>query len=333
MEISTLLIVIGLVVLSGLFSGLTLGLLGLDKADLERKIKAGNKKAKKVYSIRKNGNLLLCTLLLGNVLVNSILSVFLGRMSTGVMAVVVSTGLIVIFGEILPQATVSRYALIIGAKTVWVVHIFRVLLFPVCFPIAKALDLLLGEEMPTIWSRRELEEIIKTHEDSKQSNINANDEKIILGALNFSTKKIKEVMTPGAVTFMLEDKTILNHKILGEIKKEGFTRIPVFKGRRSRIMGVIYVKDLVGFNMNSKASTVARKKNILEVSPEENLDVLLNRFIKNKIHLAVVFDEFKNFQGIVTLEDVIEDILQREIVDEHDSHIDMRKVAKARSNK
>ena len=158
----TILVIIGLVILSGLFSGLTLGLLGLDKSDLERKIKAGNKNAKKIYHIRKRGNLLLCTLLLGNVLVNSILAVFMGELSTGVIAVVVSTGLIVIFGEILPQATISRYALVVGAKTVWIVHIFRVLLFPVCFPIAKFLDWILGEEMPTIWSRRELEEIITT---------------------------------------------------------------------------------------------------------------------------------------------------------------------------
>ena len=83
---SVILISIILVALSGLFSGLTLGLLGLNKTELERKIKLGDKRAKKVYKVRKNGNLLLCTLLMGNVAVNSALAIFLGSIASGVLA-------------------------------------------------------------------------------------------------------------------------------------------------------------------------------------------------------------------------------------------------------
>ncbi len=328
MDVITILIVIGLVLLSGLFSGLTLGLLGLNKSDLERKIKAGNKNAKKVYTIRKRGNLLLCTLLLGNVLVNSILAVFMGQLSTGVIAVVVSTGLIVIFGEILPQATISRYALIVGAKTVWIVHIFRVLLFPICFPIAKFLDWILGEEMPTIWSRRELEEIIKTHEGSGHSNLDADEERIILGAMNFSGKFVEEIMTPKSVIFMLEVGDVLDKSLLNKIKNTGFTRIPVFKKHDDDIVGVLYVKDLIGINPGIKAGVICRKKNILRVSTKDNLDNLLNTFIRRKVHIAFVYDEFKVLHGIVTLEDVVEEILQKEIVDEQDTVTDMRKEAR-----
>ena len=82
--------------LSGLFSGLTLGLMSLNPFVLKRKIKLGNSYAKKIYPLRKQGNLLLCTLLLGNVAVNSVLAVFLGSITVGVIAVIVSTGLIVI---------------------------------------------------------------------------------------------------------------------------------------------------------------------------------------------------------------------------------------------
>jgi metal transporter CNNM len=324
----TILIIIGLVVLSGLFSGLTLGLLGLDKSDLERKIKAGNKNAKKIYPIRKRGNLLLCTLLLGNVLVNSILAVFLGEMSTGIIAVVASTGLIVIFGEILPQATISRYALVVGAKTVWIVHIFRILLFPVCFPIAKFLDWILGEEMPTIWSRRELEEIIRTHEDSKHSDIDADEERIILGAMKFSDRLAEEVMTPKPVVFMLESEDKLDISLLNKIKKTGFTRIPVFKKHDDNLVGVLYVKDLINVRKNSKAGTICRKKNIIKFSTKDNLDILLNTFIKKKVHIGFVYDEFKVLHGIATLEDVVEEIIQREIVDEEDTVTDMRKQAR-----
>ena len=90
----TYLIVIVLVLLSGLFSGLTLGLLSLDLFDLRRKVKLGNKDATKIYPLRKQGNLLLVTLLLGNVAVNSTLAVFLGSITAGVFAGLISTGLI-----------------------------------------------------------------------------------------------------------------------------------------------------------------------------------------------------------------------------------------------
>jgi len=112
----TYLIVVFLVLFSALFSGLTLGFFSLNKDDLERKAELGDKQAKKVYKIRKNGNLLLCTLLIGNVAVNSTLSIFLGSLASGFMAGLIATALIVVFGEIIPQAAFSRYALTLGAQ-------------------------------------------------------------------------------------------------------------------------------------------------------------------------------------------------------------------------
>ena len=331
MELISILLIIVLVLLSGLFSGLTLGLLGLDKTDLERKIKTGGKDAKaakKVYSVRKKGNLLLCTLLLGNVLVNSILAVFLGQLSTGVMAVVFSTALIVIFGEILPQATISRYALVVGAKTVWLVKIFRIILFPICVPIAFFLDWMLGNEMPTIWSRRELEEIVKSHGGSKDSDIDADEERIISGALNFSNKKVDEVMTPRSVAFMLEEKEVLDQKLLNKIKKNGFTRVPVYRGEKDKVVGILFVRDLIGLKLEKKVKAVCKKNNFLKVAVEDNLDYVLNRFLTKKIHLASVFDKFNVLQGIISLEDVLEEIIKKEIVDESDVAVDLRRVAR-----
>jgi len=199
-----IIIVIILILLSGLFSGLTLGLLSLSKDDLERKIKLGDKDAKKVYSVRKDGNLLLCTLLLGNVAVNSVLSIFLGTIASGIIAGFVATGLIVIFGEILPQSFCSKYPLQVGAKTVWLVKIFQFVLYPLVKPLAMSLDKLLGAEMPTIYSRSEFAEMIKLHEDSADSKIDSDEENIILGALTYSDKKVIDVMTPKSVVFKTE---------------------------------------------------------------------------------------------------------------------------------
>merc|ERR1719197_2335715 len=105
--------------LSGLFSGLTLGLLSLDKVGLQIVIKGGepdeSKYAAQILPIRRKGNLLLCTLLLGNVAVNSALSILTANIASGTVGFLVSTGLIVIFGEILPQSACSKYALHVGA--------------------------------------------------------------------------------------------------------------------------------------------------------------------------------------------------------------------------
>lgn len=324
----TYLIVIFLVSLSGLFSGLTLGLLSLDKNELKRKISFGDKEAKKVYSVREKGNLLLCTLLLGNVGVNSALAVFLGSIASGFAAGLTATGLIVIFGEIIPQATFARYALKVGAKTAWLVKFFMFILFPICWPIAWVLDKALGEEMQTIYSKKELMKIIEEHEGIKESDVDADEERIVKGALSYSDKEAESIMTPRSVVYTLEVNVILDEKLLDEIKKEGFTRIPVYKNSIDNVIGVLYTKDLINIKAKTKLKDIYRKEKVLIASKELKLDKLLNMFIKSKTHLACIKNEYKEFEGVVSLEDVIEEILRLEIMDETDKTSDLQ--AKAR---
>jgi metal transporter CNNM len=324
------LIILFLISLSGLFSGLTLGLLGLNKTDLERKIKLGNKKAIKVYEVRKKGNLLLCTLLLGNVAVNSTLAIFLGSIASGVIAGLVATVLIVIFGEILPQAICARFALEIGSKTIWLVKIFIFILFPICWPLAWLLNKMLGKEITTIWSRKELKEIIKLHEDSPNSKLDRDEERIVLGALSFSDKIAKNVMTPRTVIFALEYNDILDSSVLQKIKKHGFTRIPIYKDTIDKIVGILYVKDLIDIKKNTKVKDIYRKNNLIIITEDQKLDQLFNNFIKKKDHIAFVFDNYGGLEGIVTLEDVIEEVIGQEIVDESDLVVNMREKAKTR---
>jgi len=322
------LIVILLVLLSGLFSGLTLGLLSLNKNELKRKISIGNKNAEKVYAVRKRGNLLLCTLLLGNVGVNSTLAIFLGNIASGVMAGLIATGLIVIFGEIIPQATFARYALMIGAKTAWLVKIFIFILLPVCWPLAWILDKTLGEEMPSIYSKKELMKIVEEHEDLKESEVDADEERIIKGALSYSDKNVEGVMTPRTVVYALKLNDVLDERLINKIKEKGFTRIPVYEKTIDNVVGILYVKDLISIKVGTKIGSIYKKENILKVSNNLKLDEMLNKFIKTKTHLAFIKDEYGGLRGIITLEDIIEEIIKQEIVDETDKVADMQQKAR-----
>lgn len=152
--------------LSGLFSGLNLGLMALDKTELKIIETAGDpdekRYAKIIRPVRDRSNLLLCTILLGNVMVNTSLTVLMDNLTgSGLFAVIVSTLGITIFGEILPQAVCSRHGLAIGAKTIWLTRFFMVLLFPIAFPISFVLDQMLGEDIGQVYNKEKLGVLLK----------------------------------------------------------------------------------------------------------------------------------------------------------------------------
>ncbi|MBT4277935.1 HlyC/CorC family transporter [Candidatus Falkowbacteria bacterium] len=326
-------IILFLVFFSALFSGLTLGFFSLNKDDLERKAELGDEQAKKVYSVRKNGNLLLCTLLIGNVAVNSVLSIFLGSIASGFMAVLIATSLIVVFGEIIPQAAFSRYALLLGAKLIWLVKGVIFIFYPLSWPLAWALDKILGAEMSTVYSKKELVKLIEDHEDSRHSDIDEDEERILKGALSFSHKTVRDIMTPRVAMFSLPEDQKIDTKTVKKILNSGHSRIPVHSKNQDTIIGIFYVKDLIGIVPKNKTINELSRKDVIFVDHKKNLDDLLNEFKKTKHHLFIVLDEFGGVSGLVTIEDVLEEIIGAEIVDEFDKHEDLQKVAKQKMNK
>lgn len=305
--------------LSALFSGLTLGFLGLDKSELARKKRLGDKKAAAIYSVRKDNNQLLVTLLLGNVLVNAVLSIVLASYMTGVLAVASATFLIVIFGEILPQAFFAKHSLGIGYYFVPFVKILLHLFSPIAYPLAWMLEKVLGTEGDTIWSKAELAEVIRSHEDSEESELDRDEEKVILGALTYSDKKAGEIMTPRTNCFMLSEGTMLTESVLRNIKQQGYTRIPIYYKKHRNILGVLFSKDLITLREVKPVNTVYRPDTILQTRTDEPLDSLLNKFIKKHIHMAYVLNVEGAFVGLITLEDIVEEIINTEIKDESDN--------------
>ena len=188
-----------LVMCSGMFSGLTLGLLSLTIEGLDIVINAGSPEekrwAERILPLRKRGNLLLCTLLLGNTLVNALIAITSAQMTSGVVGGLISTVVIVIFGEICPQAICSRHGLRIGAASVCIVRPLMIVLLPITYPIAMVLDYVLGREMGTQYSRQQLDALLEM--EMAQGAVSAEDQQLLSSALRFSSKVRRGRMARG----------------------------------------------------------------------------------------------------------------------------------------
>nr|XP_028586234.1 metal transporter CNNM2 isoform X5 [Podarcis muralis] len=326
-----------LLCLSGMFSGLNLGLMALDPMELRIVQNCGTEKeknyAKRIEPVRRQGNYLLCSLLLGNVLVNTTLTILLDDIAgSGLVAVVASTIGIVIFGEIVPQAICSRHGLAVGANTIFLTKFFMMMTFPASYPVSKLLDCVLGQEIGTVYNREKLLEMLRVtdpYNDLVKEELN-----IIQGALELRTKTVEDVMTPLRDCFMITAEAVLDFNTMSEIMESGYTRIPVFEGERSNIVDLLFVKDLAFVDPDdcTPLKTITRFYNhpLHFVFNDTKLDAMLEEFKKGKSHLAIVQrvnnegegDPFYEVLGIVTLEDVIEEIIKSEILDETDLYTD-----------
>mmetsp|Transcript_18208 Transcript_18208/g.42588 ORF Transcript_18208/g.42588 Transcript_18208/m.42588 type:complete len:638 (+) Transcript_18208:121-2034(+) len=330
-----------LVALSGLFSGLTLGLMGLDQLGLQAIENGGPpelaKCAKKIAPVRKNGNLLLCTLLLGNVAVNSALSILTAEIASGLIGFLVSTVLIVLFGEILPQAICSRYALQVGARTVEIVKVLICLFFIVTKPLSLMLDKMLGRDIGVIYTSTELVEMMKLQIEhgAMDKETGETAKQVVEGALSFRNKLVRDIMIPLEDVYMLSKETRLGYAAMRQIFESGFSRVPVYGEDKHDYRGMLNTKDLMladpedEMRLDDFIGIFDRK--VAQFRLDTKLVDALDAFKKGKTHMALVrepnVEDSVNPRvetlGLITLEDVMEEILQEEIVDETDVWVDV----------
>lgn len=249
------LIILSLLMLSGSFSGMNLGVLGLDTKDLEMMAEGPydsvadekmGKYARKLLPLRRRGNLLLCAILLGNVMVNSLLSILMADIAGGGIALVASTALIVIFGEIVPQAVCSRHGVAVGAFFSWLLWITIGITFVFAYPIAAILDKTLGEEVGTVMTKSKMEKLFDNQ--LKTNLLEEQENRILKAALKLSKTPISEVMVSIEECFMLDINTVIDREVTQLIYTKGYSRIPVFDGTKDKICGVLMAKDLILFN-------------------------------------------------------------------------------------
>ncbi|TFK51438.1 DUF21-domain-containing protein [Heliocybe sulcata] len=304
-----------LVLLSGLFAGLTLGYMSLDETQLNVLSLSGTpeqrKYANQIKPIRKNGHLLLVTLLLANMIVNETLPVIADPvLGGGVQSVVVSTVLIVIFSEIIPQSVCSRYGLLIGAKMAPFVKILIYTFGIVAWPVAKLLEWVLGSHHGIIYRRSELKELVAMHASTAThgGDLKTDTVTIIGATLDLQEKVVEQAMTPLDQVFMLHIDTKLDYKNLKRICETGHSRIPVYDeievpsliaGDRvegpaqmqkvKRIIGILLVKQCV--LLDPEDATPLRQlplNKVTYVPRNEALLGILDRFQEGRSHMAIV---------------------------------------------
>jgi len=228
--------------------------------------------------------------------------------------------MVLFFGEIIPQALCKRFGLAIGANSYWIVRFLQLLLFVIAWPIGKLLDFLLGKDHVTRFKRSELKELVNIHSEDQEGPLTMDESTIIKGALDMKYKTVKHCMTPLDQVFMVSFDARLDRQLMTEISKMGHSRIPIYQGQNTNVKGILLTKSLLFVDMDhAPAISEFELRELPSVPLTADLYGLLNMFQTGRSHMAVVINpETKHAVGIVTLEDIIEELIQEEILDEDD---------------
>ncbi|ODQ79107.1 hypothetical protein BABINDRAFT_148069 [Babjeviella inositovora NRRL Y-12698] len=328
-----------LVILGGIFAGLTLGLMGQDEVYLKVMASSGEdserRHAKRVLDLIGRGkHWVLVTLLLSNVITNESLPIVLDSvLGGGWPAVVASTVSIVIFGEVIPQSVCVRYGLQVGSMCAPFVLGLMYVMYPVAYPIAMLLDYVLGEDHGTVYKKSGLKTLVTLHRTMGVERLNLDEVTIISAVLDLKEKPVGTIMTPMESVFTMPADTILDTKIVEDILHKGFSRIPIYvPGQPKNFIGMLLVRVLISYDPDDELPVSSFPLATLpETSPETSCLNILNYFQEGKSHMIVISanpGDSESAMGILTLEDVIEELIGEEIIDESDVYIDINNAIK-----
>ncbi|KAG2024099.1 CBS domain-containing protein [Coprinopsis cinerea AmutBmut pab1-1] len=337
-----------LVLVGGVCAGLTLGLMGLDELHL-RVLAASSEDVNEKQNAQKVLNLMqgrrhwvLVVLLLSNVVVNESLPIFLDNaLGGGVAAIILSTAAIVGLKltefnksprvrernrEIIPQAVSVRYGLAIGATCAPLVSAMMLVMAPITYPVARLLDWALGAGERHTYRKAELKSLLQFHKTGEEP-LRDDEINILSGVLELGSKNIETLMTPLQDTFVLSSDDILDQKAVNAIMNSGYSRFPVhLPGRPKAFIGLLLVKKLLTYDPKQALPVCAFPLSILpEAHPSINCFQALDYFQTGRAHLLLVSltpGHEGGALGVVTLEDIIEEMITEEIVDETDRYSD-----------
>ena len=327
-----LLIIIFLIICSAFFSSSETALTAVSEARINELVNKGNKKAKLIEKILKNRDKMIGTILIGNNFVNIIASVYATSFAiqffTNVPLIIITiilTIILVIFAEMIPKTYALKNADEIALTVSPLINLIIICLTPLTFLTEKLSKLITGPDYESEEAKtEELKGMIRLHAGKETRSIERG--KIMSSMIDIEDVNIEEVMTHRGVVTMIDiNLSAANiYKIVGE---SPYTRIPVFSGTQDNIIGILHAKELFRFlqRNNFKDTKSFDLKNIL-IDPyfaPETTPILdqLEIFRGRKEHFAIVVNEYGDFRGIVTLEDILEEIVG-EIDDETDINVE-----------
>eukprot|EP00891_Asterochloris_glomerata_P001823 jgi/Astpho2/1823/e_gw1.00038.108.1_t len=292
-----LLLSIGLVLAAGLMSGLTLGLMSMDSpALLQVLLRSGTDRekryAKRIEPVVRRPHYTLVTLLLCNAIALEALPIFLDRLVSPVTAIVLSVTVVLVFGEIFPQAVCQHHGLVIGAYSAWFVRLLMLATAPVSWPISKVLDYLLGEDNSALFRRAQLKALVDLHRTTEGLGGQLADEEInvIRGALDLTNKTAMQGMTALDKVFMLPADARCDEETLTAVLKSGHSRLPIHKpGNKKEILGLILVKELITIDQ-SKGLPLShvRMRSLPFLRGDTAMYDLLKLFQTGRSHMVVL---------------------------------------------
>ena len=281
-----------------------------------------------IEKLLKKPKRLLATILVANNFINialvllfsNISQVYLSTIDNHLLSllieVVVISFIILIFGEILPKIFANRNNLVFARYTAFIIfRLDKFLLFIVTIPMSYITNII-EKRFGQKGGNFSVDELSKALELTKQNDTTEEEEKILRGIVNFGNIEISQVMCPRVDIFALSSNLSID-KVLPRLIDNGFSRIPVFENQLDNIIGILYVKDLLPHIKGKNFNWISILRPAYFVPENKKLDDLLKEFKSKKMHIAMVVDEYGGTSGLVTLEDLIEEIVG-DISDEFD---------------
>ncbi|GBC59547.1 hypothetical protein DENIS_0486 [Desulfonema ishimotonii] len=240
---------------------------------------------------------------------------------------------ILLFAEIIPKTMGALYWKNLWPRIIWPLTVMKYTLYPFIILTQRFSEILTSQKTPVAPVTEE--DILGTIRlGARDGEISQWESLMLHNIINLETKKVEAVMTPRTVMFTI-DENMTVEEAFRIANEKGFTRIPVYRGDRENIVGYVMIHDLSAAPTLSQPETriASLIKPIMFVRENENCLVLLTNFLKKRLHIAMIGDEYGGVSGLVTLEDLIETVLGTEIVDENDSVVDLQKMARNRMQK
>jgi putative hemolysin len=325
------------IILSAFFSGTETALFSLSKLQLKKmqKEEENNWRVKSIIRLLDDPQRTLISILIGNMFVNisaSSLATYLAIKLFGDIGIGIASGImifiILVFGEIVPKSLAVANAEIVSKKIARSIEIISIGLFPLIKFFKIIISILyyfIGKK--SIKEKKEIteEDLITLIEVGKDDGVIEEEEKkMIRNIFEFGDTLVKEVMIPRVDIACIPSDTKLN-SILKLIKKVGHSRIPVYEETIDNIIGILYAKDLLGiyerwYISKEKFDLKQIIRKTYFVPENKKIDDLLDIFQKDKIQIAIAIDEYGGTAGLITMEDVVEEVVG-EIIDEYDKEI------------